>query len=82
MGITSNKDLRKKAKDTEKRLQGFVDSTPQGRTKKKKGTALSKYQGVTVKGKKYRTFAEIPVTPAGKKTTKQKLVGGIKLAIL
>ena len=48
----------------------------------KKSSGLSDYQGVTVKGKKYTRFSQFDVTPASKKTTKEKLAGGIRLAIL
>ena len=82
MRISTDAEIRKVAKSTEKRMQKFVDSTPRGKAKKGKKTDLSSYQGVRIGGKKYRTFADVPVTPAHKKTTSQKISGGIKLAIL
>ena len=72
------KDLSKKLKTRETR---FIKSTPgEGMGFGKKSSALSKYQGVTVKGKKYTRFSQIPVKK--NKTTGEKISGGIKLAIL
>ena len=48
----------------------------------KKSSALGKYQGVTVGGKRYTRFSQIKTKPAGKKSLKEKVSGGIKLAIL
>ena len=74
------KDLSKKLKTREAK---YILSTPgEGMGFGKKSSALSKYQGVTVKGKKYTRFSQIQVKKAKNKTTKEKLAGGIKLAIL
>jgi len=43
---------------------------------------VGRYQGVTIKGKRYTRFSQFRVKPAGKKTLKEKVAGGIKLAIL
>lgn len=51
---------------------GFGGSSPK----------LKEYQGVRIGGKKYTRFSQFDVTPARKKTLKQKMAGGIKLAIL
>jgi len=48
----------------------------------KKSSALEKYQGVTIKGKRYTRFSQFKQKPAGKKTLAEKTAGGIKLAIL
>ena len=72
--------LSKKLKAREAK---YIKSTPgAGMGFGAKSSALSKYQGVTVGGKKYTRFSQIKTTSAGKKSTKEKLAGGIKLAIL
>lgn len=61
----------------------YIQSSPGGGMGfGKKSKALKDYQGVTVKGKRVTRFSQIKVKPAGKKTTKEKIAGGIKLAIL
>jgi len=75
-----SKNLSKKLKAREAK---YIKSTPgEGMGFGEKSSALSKYQGVTIKGKKYTRFSQFKTKPAGKKTTKEKLAGGIKLAIL
>lgn len=49
---------------------------------KKKKKPLKKYQGVRVGGKKVTSFKQVKVKKAGKKTTKDRIAGGVKLAIL
>ena len=71
------------SKELKAREARFIKSTPgAGMGFGKKSSALSKYQGVTIKGKKYTKFSQFKTKPAHKKTTKEKLAGGIKLAIL
>jgi len=71
------------SKELESREAKFIKSTPgKGMGFGEKSSALSKYQGVTIKGKKYTRFSQFKTKPAGKKTTKEKMAGGIKLAIL
>lgn len=71
------------AKDIARRERKFVQSTPgAGLGYGSKSKALSKYQGVRVGGKKYTRFSQFKVKPAGKKTLREKVSGGVKLAIL
>ena len=71
------------SKELEAREAKFIKSTPgKGMGFGEKSSALSKYQGVTIKGKKYTRFSQFKTKSAGKQTTKEKMAGGIKLAIL
>lgn len=40
------------------------------------------HQGIVVDGKRYTRFSQFRTKPAGKKTLKEKVAGGIRLAIL
>jgi hypothetical protein len=74
-----NKVAIKIAKSEER----FIRSTPgAGMGYGGKSPLLKKYQGVKVGGRKYTRFSQIKVTPARKKSTKEKVAGGIRLAIL
>lgn len=66
------------ARKAEKSEARFLARMPGGARSK----VLDKYQGVTIGGKRYTKFSQFKVKPAGKKTMKEKLAGGIKLAIL
>jgi len=78
--MMSEKEL---VKGLKKSSAKFISRTPgKGIGFGAKSGVLGKYQGVKVGGKKYTRFSQIKTTSAGKKTTRQKLAGGIKLAIL
>jgi hypothetical protein len=49
---------------------------------KKLKPGLKAYQGLNIGGRRISNYSQIRVTHAGKKTTKQKLAGGIGFAIL
>jgi len=68
-------------KQLKKREAAFVKKSPGGGMGfGKKSGAIRKYQGVTVGGKKYTRFSQIKVKK--NKSTRDKISGGVKLAIL
>ena len=71
------------AKTIKQREARYIKSTPSGGMGSGgRNKALSKYQGVTVGGKKYTRFSQFKSTPAKKKSLAEQTAGGIKLAIL